>query len=391
MEPLTTTDLEAQRKRMRQESINLTYYQPFFGALYLYLKRVETHSIGTMAVDGKRLYWNPDFVATLGNAELLGVLAHETLHCALAHFARRQERSPRKWNQAADFAINLELIAAGFSLPQLIQPYGRGNPVPICLDETYEGLTAEEIYNRLPEPPPSGGGGGEPAGMGDVIDAEGAEAKETEIDWQIRTRQAATQAGKFGGKVPGSIVKMIDALNNPTIDWRERLRAFVGSALSHDVTWANPVRRHVWRGLHMPSRARDIVDEVIVLLDMSGSIYGDPELQRQFLSECQGILDEGQVSRIRWACVDTEIASEGTIEQGESFHAFEVTGGGGTSFESAMEWASEQEGACIIFLTDGMTCSWGDDPGKPVLVVGAIEHKAYLDQCPFGEVAVIKP
>ena len=55
-----------------------------------------------------------------------------------------------------------------------------------------------------------------------------------------------------------------------------------------------------------------------------------------------------------------------------------ITGGGSTStshagatgpFAKAMKWLPENapESACAIFLTDGETCSWGEDPGISVL------------------------
>ena len=66
--------------------------QPFFGTLCLRLKLVPDVSLRTMATDGRRVLYNPEFVDGLTAAELEGVLAHEVLHCALAHQCRRGAR-----------------------------------------------------------------------------------------------------------------------------------------------------------------------------------------------------------------------------------------------------------------------------------------------------------
>ena len=62
--------------------------------------------------------------------------------CAIAHHTRRQERGLEKWNVACDYAINNYLIAENFVLPD-------GG----LQDEQYNDMTAEAIYNLLPEPP----------------------------------------------------------------------------------------------------------------------------------------------------------------------------------------------------------------------------------------------
>jgi predicted metal-dependent peptidase len=63
------------------------------------------------------------------------MLAHEALHCALSHFARRQHRIQHRWDLACDYAINPLLLDDGLTLP------------PNCnVMPQYLGMTAEEIY-----------------------------------------------------------------------------------------------------------------------------------------------------------------------------------------------------------------------------------------------------
>ena len=91
-----------------------------------------------MAKDGRRLVYNPAFVEKLTPAELEGVLAHEVMHCCLAHHCRRGERDAQLWNQAKDYAVNPILINNGITLPK-----------DALTDPAFADLSAEEIYARL--------------------------------------------------------------------------------------------------------------------------------------------------------------------------------------------------------------------------------------------------
>ena len=112
--------------------------QPFFGTLCLRLKLVAMSGLPTMATDGRRLVYNPEFVAELTPAELEGVIAHEVMHVALAHHCRRGDRELQLWNEAADYAVNPILLDNGITLPG-----------DLLIDPAFRNLSAEEIYARL--------------------------------------------------------------------------------------------------------------------------------------------------------------------------------------------------------------------------------------------------
>ena len=109
----TQTPLERKLTKARTQ---LLLNQPFFGSLCLRLKLVPG-DVPTMATNGKLILYNRGFVESLTPAELEGVLAHEVMHCALAHHCRRGSRDPRLWNEAADFAINPIVLNNGLALP----------------------------------------------------------------------------------------------------------------------------------------------------------------------------------------------------------------------------------------------------------------------------------
>src|SRR5882672_742180 len=87
-------------ERVGQARRQLIDRQPFYGVLALNLNVIEgcppPHV--TMATDGVNLFYDEAFVSRLTDAELRAVIAHETLHCAYRHFARRGTRDPRLWN-----------------------------------------------------------------------------------------------------------------------------------------------------------------------------------------------------------------------------------------------------------------------------------------------------
>ncbi len=105
--------------RIQKARTALLLDHPFFGSLLFRLKGLERRSIQTMATDGVSLFYNPEFVETLCQSELAGVLAHEVMHPALQHHIRRGDRSLKRWNMACDYAINPLLIDAG--LPALFR------------------------------------------------------------------------------------------------------------------------------------------------------------------------------------------------------------------------------------------------------------------------------
>src|SRR5439155_22669971 len=70
----------------------------FFATLALRLTPHADDSVPTAATDGRTLLLNPAFALGLSPEELVGVVAHEVLHCALCHHARRSGRAPARWN-----------------------------------------------------------------------------------------------------------------------------------------------------------------------------------------------------------------------------------------------------------------------------------------------------
>lgn len=130
------------RKKMETARCQLLIDWGTFGSLITYLKLEEVPDYPElMGTDGEYIRYNPEKVKETDLDELVGSNAHEVMHNALGHLWRQEDRDKRKWNTATDYVINL-LVKQQFSLPDWV-----------LYDRKYEGMSAEEVYEELPNQP----------------------------------------------------------------------------------------------------------------------------------------------------------------------------------------------------------------------------------------------
>ena len=129
--------------------------QPFFGSLALRLPIRTDETRETLASDGKDIRYAPQWVADTDADHIKTALARVVLACALKHHTRRGGRDPERWQRASQLITHGLLRDAGFALPPGA--------------EAWDGISAEQAYDRLPEP--SDGGADQnsatPSGEGD--------------------------------------------------------------------------------------------------------------------------------------------------------------------------------------------------------------------------------
>lgn len=381
-------------KKILSARTQLMINQPFFAALAVQMGAVDASGdprIDTAATDGRSLFYNPDFIASLKGPEVQFVLAHEVLHVALEHHIRRGQRDPKRWNIACDYVINWELNEAGVG------------KMPKCglLDETYADLSAEEVYSMLPEDAGRGGSGGDgggeggadPGGCGGILDACAPhdEAAKERISAEVRTmvRQAANIAkASNAGNLPGNIARLIEKLLEPKVDWRAELRRFVDQVIQADYSWMRPNRRYLPHRLIMPSvRSDEALAHVVICVDTSGSI--DDATLQAFGGEINGIFGDGFVDRITVIYCDTDVARVEEFNRGEELE-LRAAGGGGTAFSRVFRFIADEvlEPSVTVFFTDLLVDDFGDEPACPVLwaVQGSSPaFEALRGQPPFGE------
>ena len=97
----------------------------------------------TAATDGKNIYFDPEYFASLNDDDKLFITAHEFLHIKFEHMFRMtdkngQKRDIRLWNTATDAIINANLERDGFKIKE-----GYVN-MPEALN-----YSAEEFYEKL--------------------------------------------------------------------------------------------------------------------------------------------------------------------------------------------------------------------------------------------------
>jgi predicted metal-dependent peptidase len=357
----------------------------FFATLVLRLQPYVDWQIETIATDGKSLHYCPTFVTGLSPDELVGVLAHEAMHCALAHPFRRGSRDPEQWNIACDLAINPLLVQAGIVLPRNRLMPGEGTHASF---EPFK--SADEYYCLLSQPPLSSptneqesSAGADPGGCGQVIDPkqdDPASQQQHEADWKVALVQAQ-QAAHGRGELPQGLGRTVQQIVHPPADWRCLLRAFVAQQAKNDYSWLRPNRRLLVQGLYLPGVHSEELGEVVLAVDTSGSI--SEELLNRFAVEVNAVL-EAYDCTLTVLYHDTDIQAIQTWTSVDGPLQLTPVGGGGTNHGCVFEWLEQSAvtPACVICLTDLETTFPDTTPPYPVLwaVTGS------SDQAPFGMV-----
>ena len=127
------------RDKITKQIIQLQKDNPFWAFLISYMKIKESKNlpIKTMAVDYKgNLYYDKEFVESLNEEELRGILAHEVCHLMLNHLARREKRNPLIANISADLVVNDILVENEFKIFGDLVPYNHS-----CEAVSYTHLT----------------------------------------------------------------------------------------------------------------------------------------------------------------------------------------------------------------------------------------------------------
>lgn len=391
---------EQVEKKLSAASSALIIDKPFLGALVLRMPMIVANPdwCRTTATDARSIYFNPEYINELSFDQTLFVLAHEALHCALLHFARRQHRVKYRWDLACDLAVNPILIKDGLTPP----------PTAIYLD-VYEDMTAEEIYPMLddmqdmethddhlydddqsiensgsgpsqsgdtenasenptpsqtesqPDPKNEQGSGTvnkqqtaeqQPQGASRPKPLSESEKQELAVQWQQRMAGAAQQAMQ-AGKLSGAMARLVDDLLQPQLPWRQLLAQYMSASARDDYNYTRPSKRE--GAAILPSLRSKQVD-LVVVLDTSGSI-SKSEMQF-FLSEVNAI--KGQVkARITLHACDNHMDQSGPWEY-EYWDEFSlpdnISGGGGTSFVPVFDWLATQgrQPDLLIYFTDAL-------------------------------------
>lgn len=346
----------------------------------------------TMGVDGRNLFFAPEWVEKRSADELLAVVAHEILHICLSHHTRRGNRNPQLFNMACDYAINLELKDCGFTLPE-----------PCCCDERFRDMSAERIFTILESEcvkvTITGKGDGE--GWGVVLDMPGSggdgkgdgdqdgkrnaptqeEIEQERRHWQMAAAQAAAAArAQQQGNLPGFAERFLADLARPKVDPWEMLRELCSATRKSDYTWSRPNRRFISSGNYWPSvHSEDAMGRMVIVGDTSGSI--DDTMLAEFGRHMNAIKEDYRPEELIVIWCDAGVANVERFGPDDDL-VLTPKGGGGTDFRPPFEWVEnnmEEPPVVFVYFTDLQGSFPAKQPEYPVIWCTIIPGTA-----PFG-------
>ena len=364
------------REKILSARVSLVLNHGFFGNLAMRLKLENGDTwCETAATDGRKFYYNTEFINAMTVGEMMFLFCHELLHAAYDHVGRStREHNHKLANIAMDYVVNADLIK-----------HGLGTKIDPCLyDRKYDGWSWEQVYDDLRQnvkeitidelaemlldehldEKGEGDGDGDKDGKGkgrpSISDKDRQEIRD-EIKEALLAAHAATGGA---GNIPGGLKRIIGELTEPQINWKDFLNQQIQSTIKNDYTYTVPARKNFANGFSLPSMKRDEAIDVCVAIDTSGSI-SEKQL-KEFVSEVAGIMGSYDDYKVRLWCFDTRTYAHAEFDpsNGHEIHDYVAPGGGGTDFMSNWQYMKDNdiEPKMFIMFTDGEPWgNWGDE------------------------------
>jgi predicted metal-dependent peptidase len=373
-------------RRMLQARQHIVRRNPFFASLIFNAKLVETENHTSIVTDGISVFFNPQYVMTKEHDGFIeGDFLKCIMHCALLHMPRKQWRNLAKWNESSTLSVG-----------SIVHQYFPQHPALMKKDGQFGDKAAEEIYELLEDqegggggnnpPPPEGGNsdGNEemPGGMIEPSPQDQEAAEQAAKDWKNALANA-TEKAKKAGNMPGNLKRLIEELQPADdLNWKDLIRDMARDAKAKVTrTWARPNRRRLGGDIMAPGYNNDAIYKIIVAFDTSGSV--SEEQFREMKENVASALQQAVFTSALLISVDTCVHDPVEVSSVEELQAWHPTGGGGTDFDSALEFVAENSENAIglIFLTDMYTCSFGKQPDIPVVWVNWLNNNT---KAPYG-------
>ena len=375
------------KDKIIRAKVHLQTDNPFFAYLVMNLNIQENKEIPSMGVDNKgNMVYNKDWIDKLNENQLKGVMIHETLHLALEHFPRGQNKEHEIYNIASDLVINNILVNNKFELPEGLVPYNNSfefeKATPPFTIEDLDKKSADEVYNELMKKLPKekeqkiyiklrfdkhdyGKNGKGKAKQGDK------ESKEQQGKWKKIFAEASVYA-KQQGKMPLGMERFVELILNEKISWKNLLYKYITRELPYDYTYNYPSKKSRATGIYMPSVLRENIN-IVIAVDTSGSI-GQDELS-EFLSEIVNISKSFSNIAMKLIVCDSEVKDVYDVRNGsiQTILDLKLRGNGGTSFINPLNYVVENlpNTKFVVFFTDGYgdRVEYGDYPFKLIWVI----------------------
>lgn len=378
-------DHESVILKLKNARIGLIIRQPFFGQMTQRLHIVHDDSIETAATDGRNFIYNAEFIQKLQPKEVEFLFGHEVLHNVFEHHYRKGNRFHKLWNIACDYVINDILV---------LEKIGEKiHTVPILHDEKYRGWTSEEVYDDL---------------MKNIDKLDVDQLCSMLLDKHIDTsnmteeekeairkeiKEGLLSSAQQSGKLPAGVDRLVNQFLEPKINWKDKLNQNIQSLIKSDYSFIRPNKKLMQSGFILPGLKREQALDVVVAIDMSGSI--SDKIAQRLLSEVRGIMDQYNDYNIHVYCFDTEVHNPQSFSSDngdiDDINDYKCKGGGGTLYECCFEYMKKEDiqPLTFIMLTDMYPNSGWGDPDYCDTIFCAYGTTGIV--APFGETIEIGP
>lgn len=403
----------------------------FFAELSRQLTKVPTRDIPTAAVtydprtDQITLFYNPDFMDSLSNWEIRGVLTHEFYHLVFCHLSARRKNPGRMWNVATDLAINSIIIEnagqprdAGEDgkdarpLPRFVLVPGQWPTKPdgrelskeekegaelAALIASFPKMQASEWYfNKIMEAAKKKGkgkpdkqkgqgapgdgepGDGEPFEGEDWIDSwddhdpwDGVPEEQREyVEGKVKSilERAVRHADSLStgwGSIPAELREDIRKSVSNIINWRMVLRQFIGTLVRGGRTTSIKRINRRYPYIH-PGIKRGYTAKLLIARDESGSVSN--EMLELFFGELNALTKKVEIDFLPFDCHCSEKDIVRWAKGQIPAKATKRTKGGGTDFNAPTRVFNDPKNRGrwdgLLILTDGMAPAPGPVRGK---------------------------
>ena len=402
------------------------------------LRPIVSYDCECYYTNGIVIGYNPDAVLSMSILNNVFVIAHEIMHNLMCHSTRRNGRDARLWNIAGDYCINslLDKLKVGEiprnedGTPNCLLNYeydgsklsteavynmlsGKVQPKEKTKEKS-KSKTKTEPENK-PETPPQQESSQETQPPTELEDLIGEQFKEEIVkskmglvedyvpeeqdNWEPHDDNDEPQPqppvssqeledmytearvhGEFAGEKQsgdgGYDWEDIVALNSEeTVSWEDALREYLTIKSRTLKNWMKPSNKWLQHGFWMPSKAGKTLDDIVIMIDESGSMSED-EVQAVFTNISE-LFEGGDIPLCRVAVIHFSGYSDipdhhvELIDEGDMPEYMRRTNGG-TNFQGAFNKAVELERrgeinpSCYIVMTD-MEDEYPDEPDYPVL------------------------
>jgi predicted metal-dependent peptidase len=342
------------------------------------VSEITTEGVDTAATNGRDKYYNPDYLNTLGQEEVIGLDIHELGHIFLNQIPRCRdmiEEDPKLANAAMDYTDNAFI--------RKLDGYGVWFRLPAghLYDPMFENWTTRMVYNyfRTGRNPETGeddtNGEGVEQNLTDVrigdnrFSTEQADSHDTSTydamsdedkqELQEKIAQAIQEASIFAGAAGDELPRAVTDAMMVEHDWRETLSEFFNSALrgQDEYTFKKFNRRRIVDNLYRPSKYTEKVGRVIIANDTSGSI--DDKAMNVWMGALASLCEQCEPDEAQVLWWDSEVRGDQTLTGSYSNlrEVLKPSGGGGTHVSSVADYINKHciQADCMVVFTDGYT------------------------------------